>query len=227
VEHVGALVLGGILLVAGARKGGPIGKLCKMGGWSLILRGQSGYRRFYRMLGIPIASVPSRIGHRGILMDTQIVIRRSASDLYRLLRNFENLPVFMDHLVSVHEIDDRHSEWVAHAPAGMVIRWDVEIIRDVEDELIAWRSMEGSGIDSAGSIRLESMGQNMTTLKVRMRYNPPADMPGAMILQLLRLDPKTSIDHDLRRFKSIVEWEAASRPKRSNGSTPKALRQIA
>jgi len=216
VEHVGAIVAGGLMLVAGCRKGGALGHLFKAGGWALIMRGQHGYRRLYDLIGVPLSAFPSRIGRRGVPMDTQIVIRRSASDLYRIFRNLENLPVFMGHLVSVQELDDTRSQWVAHAPLGMVIKWESEIIRDVENEVIAWRSLEGSGIDSAGVVRFEPLGPEITLIKVRLRYDPPADRVGAAVVQLLRLDPKTTIENDLRRFKAIVELDKKPKPRRKN-----------
>ncbi len=207
VEHLGAIVAGGLLVAAGCRQGGTLGKLFKAGGWALVMRGQHGYGRLYNLLGIPLSIIPTKVSKHSTLVRTQIVIRRSQSDLYRIWRNFENLPVFMDHILSVRELDDRRSHWVAKAPVGMVVKWDSEIIRDVENKLIAWRSMEGSGIDSAGSVRFEPLGPNMTLMKVRMRYDPPASRVGAAIAQFFKVDPERSIEHDLKRFKGMMELE--------------------
>ena len=222
VEHIGALLTGGLLLVAGYRKGGALGQLLKMGGWSLLFRGQNGYRRLYYLIGVPLGAFPNKVGHRGAAVNSEIVIKRSAQDLYRIFRNFDNLPIFLDHLLSVQELDDTHSQWVARAPMGMVVKWDAEIVRDVENELIAWRSMEGSGVDSAGVVRFEPLGSELTLMKVRLRYDPPAEKAGAALLQIFRCDPKTSIDHDLRRFKAIVELE--KRPKQHKKALANAVK---
>ncbi len=212
VEHGGALVVGGLIWIAGYKRGGLLGHLLKGAGFALVSRGQRGYKRLYNILGLPMPLNPVRVGRRGILVESKLVVRRSPTDLYRIWRNVENLPVFMDHLKSVEEVSDIHSRWVAHGPAGMVIKWEAEIIRDVEDELIAWRSLEGSGVDSAGSVRFESIGPRLTMISVRLRYDPPADLLGAMIAKVFRNDPQAQIDHDLRRFKAIMELDPPKKP---------------
>jgi uncharacterized membrane protein len=40
---------------------------------------------------------------------------------------------------------------VAKAPAGTTVEWDAEVYNEKENELIAWRSLEGADVDNAGS----------------------------------------------------------------------------
>jgi len=179
----------------------------KLGGIGMILRGQNGYRKLYELFGLSLPANPTKPGRQGIQVDAHIVVRRSASDLYRIWRNLENLPVFMDHLVSVREVDDIRSQWVARAPAGMVIKWEADIVRDEEDRLIAWQSLEGSGVDSAGSVHFEPLDSMVALVHVRLKYNPPAGRAGVALARAFMSDPQKKIEHDLRRFKEIVELE--------------------
>lgn len=218
VEHIGAMIAGGLLLMAGYRKSGAIGQVLKAGGWTMLMRGQKGYRRLYNFIGVPSPSRPAKVGDRGVRIQTQIVVRRSPSDLYRIWRNLENLPVFMDHLLSVRELDDTRTEWVARAPAGLVIKWESEIVRDIENELIVWRSLAGSGLDSAGSVHFESLGPNITLIKIRLKYAPPADILGVAISKIFHCDPEATLEHDLRRFKAMMELEG--RPRGKPGHPP-------
>jgi uncharacterized membrane protein len=115
----------------------------------------------------------------------------------------------MSHLKSVEEIDDRRSRWTAEGPFGMSITWEAEIIGERPGELIAWRSIDGSVVDTAGSVRFEPSGEAATQLTVNLKYNPPAGKAGAKIAQLFGANPDQQIVEDLQRFKKIMELERA------------------
>ncbi len=205
VEHVFALTVGGLLLLSGVRRGGALGTILKLAGAGMVFRGQQGYGRLHKALGICTPENLTGVGKYNVMVESQIIVDRPHEELYRIWRNLENLPVFMDHLLSVHEIDDTRSLWVARAPAGMVIKWDAQIINDVENKLIAWETIEGSGVDNAGSVHFEPIGDDRTRVRVRLRYDPPADMLGVWIAKVFRNDPQSQIDKDLVRFKKIME----------------------
>jgi len=205
IEHIGSLLTGGLLLFKGFRRGGVFGTLYKVAGLGLLYRGQQGYRRLYDALGIPLESAPTGVGKFNVRVESEVVVQRSRDEVYRIWRNLENLPIFMDHLLSVHEIDDRRSLWVARAPAGTVIKWDAEIIKDVPNELIAWQSLEGSGVDNAGSVHFEEAEDGGCRIRVVLRYDPPAEQVGYWVAKLFQNDPQQQIDNDLQRFKSIME----------------------
>jgi uncharacterized membrane protein len=135
-----------------------------------------------------------------------VTVNRSPEELYRFWRDFQNLPRFMKHLKSVRAIADRRSHWVAEAPAGTTVEWDADVTDDRPNELIAWRSLEGSDVDSVGSVRFErAPGGRGTIVRVEMRYSPPAGAVGATVARLLGKDPGRQIKDDLRRFKQILE----------------------
>jgi uncharacterized membrane protein len=218
VEHIATLVSGGLLFLTGHRKGGFAGLLFKAGGIALLLRGQQGYRRLYNALGINVMEKPTGVGKQNVRVETEITVRRPREELYRIWRNLENLPVFMDHLVNVVELDDEHSRWVARAPAGMVITWDAHIVNDIENELIAWETLEGSGVDNAGSVHFEDEADGSTRIRVVLRYDPPADLFGAFVARIFGNDPQKQIESDLQRFKRIMEVGSAIAADRQNAS---------
>jgi uncharacterized membrane protein len=205
VEHIGALLSGTLLLLTGLKKGGGAGLLFKTVGIALIYRGQHGYRRLYDALGLELPAEATGVGRLNERAEASIEIDRPAAELYGIWRKLENLPIFMNHLVSVHELDEKRSLWTARAAAGMVVKWEAEIINDVKDELIAWRTLEGSGVDSAGSVRFEKLGEDRTRVHVVMSYDPPADLAGVWIAKMLGSDAQTQIEQDLRHFKEILE----------------------
>jgi uncharacterized membrane protein len=131
---------------------------------------------------------------------------REPAELYSFWRELENLPKIMSHLKSVEPTDRVRSHWVADGPLGKSVEWDAEIFNDVENELIAWRSLPGSEVDTAGSVRFQALANNSgTVVTVNLKYDPPAGKVGAWVASLLGRDPGRMISEDLNRFKSLME----------------------
>jgi uncharacterized membrane protein len=205
VEHIAALTAGALLLITGLRKGGAAGLLFKLAGAGLVFRGQQGYRRLYDLLGLELPMNGTGAGLHHTRVEAAVVIDRSPEELYRIWRNLENLPIFMNHLIAVYEIDDVYSRWVAKAPLGMVVKWDARIVNDIENEIIAWESLEGSGVDNAGSVHFEPTADGQTKVRVVLRYDPPANQLGTAVAKMFGQDAQHQIDRDLQRFKEIME----------------------
>jgi uncharacterized membrane protein len=122
-------------------------------------------------------------------------------ELYHFWRNLENLPRFMSHLERVVDLGNNHSHWVAKGPAGMPVEWDAEIINEVPDTVIGWRSLAGSDVVTAGSVNFEPLDSGRATqVTVHLQYAPPAGPVGKWIAQLFGSDPATAIRQDLRRL---------------------------
>lgn len=204
VEHVATLAVGGLMFLAGTTRRGPMSNLMKMGGLALLVRGQKGYRHLYERIGLPMPAQPSGIGRFNRRAEASVIVARPKEELFRIWRTFSNLPIFMDHLVSVEEHDSKHSLWTAKGPAGTVIRWEAEIINEIENERIAWQSLEGSGVDHAGTVVFEDV-EGGTRIHVVLRYDPPGDQIGAWLAKAVREDPQTQMERDLHRFKQIME----------------------
>jgi uncharacterized membrane protein len=151
----------------------------------------------------PVASVQRG---EGIKVEKSVVVNRPVREVYRFWRNFENLPRFMDHLEAVTVIDETRSHWVAKAPAGTRVEWDAVIHNEIEDELIAWRSLPGSDVSNAGSVHFTPLGDgSQTEVRVVLSYDPPAGKVGAAVAKLLGEEPSKQVEDDLRRFKQVME----------------------
>ena len=112
----------------------------------------------------------------------------------------------MRHVERIDVRDDRRSHWVAKGPAGSTIEWDAEITEDRSDEFIAWRSVDESQVDHAGSIRFEpAPGGRGTLVTVNMEYRPPLGTVGAAVSAWFGEDPSQTVKMDLRRFKQVME----------------------
>ena len=165
----------------------------------------------------PVASVGRG---RGIKVEDSVVINRPVVELYRFWRNFENLPRFMDHLESVTVIDENTSRWVAKGPAGTTIEWDAVIHNEIDDELIAWRTLPGAEVNSAGSVHFRPVGEGATEVRVVLSYEPPAGRLGAAVAKLLGEEPSQQVAEDLRRLKQVMDaGDIAGAPRYSASRT--------
>jgi uncharacterized membrane protein len=112
----------------------------------------------------------------------------------------------MAHLDRVTESSDRTSHWVAAGPAGLTVEWDAEIINEMDDTLIAWRSLPGSDVRSAGSVKFNAVRAGRSTeVSLDLQYVPPAGKAGALIASLFGREPSQTIREDLRQFKQLLE----------------------
>ncbi len=145
-------------------------------------------------------------GDRGVHVRESVRLEVPVGDVYRYWRRLENLPRFMTHLDRVTERSDGRSHWVTSGPAGLVVEWDAEIINEVENEVLAWRSLPGSDVATAGSVKFESVrGARSTQVNVNLQYAPPAGKAGALIAFLFGREPSHTVREDLRQFKQLLE----------------------
>lgn len=210
-----SLVGGGLLGIYGLTRRSLGGLALAAAGGSLAYRGVTGHCSLYGALGLntadhrgPATSIPA--GH-GVKVEESVIINRDPADLYRYWRNLENLGRFMHHLERVERIDDRRSRWVARGPLGAPVSWEAEIINDKPNELIAWRSREGSTVDTAGSVHFRRLPDGRSTeVRVVLKYDPPAGKAGAAVAGLLGASPECQIREDLQRLKQVMETGGAS-----------------
>lgn len=193
-----ALLLGGgALAVYGIKQKSPAGVALGALGTSIVLGGIN---------SAPRTRDDASVRHKkGIRVVDAITVNRSPEQLYCFWRDLSQLPRFMKHLVSVDVIDARRSHWVAKGPLGNV-EWNAEIINEIENELIAWRSVEDSDARNAGSVHFEPLsGDRGTRVTVVMQYEPPGGPIAALFAKLFGEEPGQQVSEDLRRFKQIAE----------------------
>ena len=71
------------------------------------------------------------------------------------------------------------------------------------NRVIAWESVPGSEVYNAGRVRFESV-DGATRVDVFMTYNPPGGVAGHAIAALFDADPKSAMDDDLLKLKSLL-----------------------
>ena len=216
-ERIGSAAAGAALVAYGLKRRGLPGVISALSGAALLYRGTTGYCQLSNSLGrnTRLAADDTRealAGSRGVNVCEAVTIQRSAPELYREWRNLESLPDRMKHLESVQELSDGTSHWAAHGPAGKVFEWDAEILQDIPDKLLSWRSLPGSDVVSAGSVNFDEVPGQGTRVTVRLQYDPPGGKIGAYVAWLMRQDPSRQIREDLHAWKQRLETGALAGP---------------
>lgn len=194
-ERWASLIGGGALVLFGLSQRSLRGALLAMAGGGLAARGL-GVGEDLKLPDMP----------QSIKVEKTVTIDKPADELYRFWRDFENLPRFMKHLKYVNVIDDKRSHWIASAPIGNSVEWDAEIVREEQNRLIAWASVEGADVDNSGFVRFQSApGGRGTEVKVVIEYNPPGGAITATAVKIFGEEPQQQIADDLRCFKQFME----------------------
>ena len=209
-----SLAGGAALALYALKRRSPASLALAAGSATLINRGATGHCPAYERLGVdtadPNATRPNVIAavlpSRKLVAERAFTIMRPRSELYAFWRDFENLPRFMEHLESVTVEGDGRSHWVTRAPVGKPIEWDAEITEEVEDRLIAWRSLPGSAVENSGQVQFsDAPGGRGTMVRALIRYSAPGGKVGMEVSRLFGEAASQQLRDDLRRFKQVME----------------------
>jgi uncharacterized membrane protein len=207
VENWLALGTGALLLIAGVSRRSRVGACVAVSSAPLLYRGITG--RWPDLLNghvQPDSTRAALAGERGLHVRESVRLEMPVAEVYRFWRRLENLPRFMTHLHQVTEGPDGKSHWVAAGPGGIAVEWDAEIINEVENRVIGWRSLPGSEVVTAGAVTFDTVRDGRSTqVSVHLQYAPPAGRAGALIASLLGREPSQTIREDLRHFKQLLE----------------------
>lgn len=209
LERWGSVVVGGALVTYGLSRRTKGGAGIAAAGTTLLLRGTTGLCPVYSSIGVSTATGDTRealAGSKGFHVHEAILLEKPLDEVYRFWRRLENLPRFMTHLESVADLGNGRSHWAAKGPAGTKVEWDAEIINEVENKVIGWRSLPNSELVTAGSVNFDTVrGGRLTRVTVHLQYAPPGGPVGRLIAQLFGDEPAQAIREDLRRMKWLLE----------------------
>jgi uncharacterized membrane protein len=220
-ERIGSVAIGAALITYGIRRRDPLGIAAAILGGAFLHRGATGHCHVYDALGVSTGTADAVLGsgrrdvtsraatvnaRKAVKVEHSVVIAKPRAELYAFWHNFENLPRFMDHLMAVRVESPSRSHWKAKAPAGQTVEWDAELVNDVPDTIIAWKSVGDAAVPNAGAVNFsDAPGGRGTIVKVTLDYEPPAGKLGAAVARLFGEEPDKQVRDDLRRFKQLME----------------------
>jgi uncharacterized membrane protein len=224
IERWAAITGGAALISYGMKKRSKGGAALAVLGGDLVYRGTTGFSPLYRSLGIMppreflgrSVSIPYQ---HGVRVDKSVTVTRRLEEVYAFWRNLSNLPRFMRHVHTVEVIDEKKSHWIVSAPGGKIVEWNVEINSEEPNQRIGWRSVAGSDVETAGSVRFKrAPGGRGTEVQLELQYLPRGGALGALLVRIMGGDPANQIGEDLKRFKQLMETgEIATTTGQSDG----------
>jgi uncharacterized membrane protein len=179
-------------------------------GAGLLHRGLTGHCTIYQALNLdrkddihPSLGVRARHGAK---YEASLYVHRTPEEVYSFWRKLENLPSVMQHLVSVTTGDGNLSHWIARGPLGIELAWDAEIFNERDNELLAWRSIPGFEIDTAGSVAFQPGPDGEgTRMDISLKYDPPGGNVTAAVSDFFGVGLRQRMEEDMRRLKQKLE----------------------
>jgi uncharacterized membrane protein len=193
---------GGALAAYGLVRGKIVGKLFTLAGAALCIRGITNLDASH-LTGIGA-------GCRAVDLQKTITINAPIEDVFNFWARFENLPRFLTHVRDIRNLDNARSQWTVAGPVGTSFQFNAAITEFLPYQLLAWKTEPGSRIEHAGVVRFTPTTSGGTRLDILMSYNPVAGAIGHLVATLLGSDPKTAMDQDLARFKTLMEQGKAN-----------------
>lgn len=115
---------------------------------------------------------------------------------------FEEFPRFMEGVDSVTQVDDRHNHWRTSI-GGVTREFDTEIVDQLPDERIAWRTVDGE-TRQQGVVTFQRLDDQHTRVNMAIDFRPEGMVEKAG-------DALGVVDRrvkgDLRRFKDFIEGQ--------------------
>jgi uncharacterized membrane protein len=186
--------VGAALMVASTKARGGLCALLGLSGGALVARAATN-RDLKSLVGL---------GERGITVQKTIHVAAPVEKVFEFWTDYQNFPRFMHNVRDVRRVAENRSHWVVAGPAGVPVQWTAEVTHVVPGQMIEWRSLSDSDVRHHGIVHFEPHGDG-TRLSVHLSYIPPAGAFGHAVASVFGADPKSEMDADLLRMKSMIE----------------------
>lgn len=141
---------------------------------------------------------------KGFYVEKMIHIEAPVQEVYAYWRDLENFPLWMSHVREVRHVGGDRFHWIVDGPARSPVAWDSYLLNVIENREMTWRTVEGSTVEHTGRVRFEPDGTG-TRVHVQLKYAPPGGVIGHVVAKAFGVDPKSEMDDDLLRLKSLIE----------------------
>jgi uncharacterized membrane protein len=186
---------GGALLASSLRARGGMCALLGVAGGVLLARSVAN-RDVLQVLGLAGTG-------RGIAVRKTLHVEAPVERVFAFWTDYQNFPRFMHNVREVQVREDL-SHWVVAGPAGVPVEWNARLVEVEPNAFLRWRSVFASAVKHEGFVRFEPTGAG-TRVTVHLRYVPPGGAFGHAVARLFGADPKSEMDADLMRMKSMIE----------------------
>ncbi|MGH9768472.1 MAG: SRPBCC family protein [Blastocatellia bacterium] len=166
-------------------------------GFGLFMRGLTNLES-RRLVGIGA-------GASAVVAQKTININAPVGRVYEFFTNCQNFPRFMTNVREVRRTGNGHSRWTVAGPMGVPIKWAARITENTPNQRIAWETVPGSLVKNSGIIQFRPNNNGGTQVEIKFCYNPIVGAVGHALAKFFGADPKSEMDADLLRMKTMIE----------------------
>jgi len=135
-----------------------------------------------------------------------ITTLRPAAEVYMFWKRLENFPKFMNEVEDIVRLTDTKSRWKLELRPGVKVEWEAEIVEDVPDRLIAWKTTGRSNVTTDGRVKFyPSVNGRGTVIEVLLDYSIPGGKFAELAAKIWGEDPYAIVHKNLNRFKAYLE----------------------
>ena len=133
-------------------------------------------------------------------IDVEVPVRTA----YDQWTQFEDFPHFMKGVDRITQVSDTLTRW-STSVGGVDREFDAEIIEQEPDQVVAWRSVDGTS--HAGHVSFQPLGPTSTRVTTRIEWDPDSfvERVGAAV----GADDR-QVAKDLERFKEFIEGRGSA-----------------
>ena len=199
-ERIVSSTLGAFFCTLGLRRIGKGGLCLLMPGSYLLWRSASAYCPISEALGWDTTE-----GAESFRLRKSVTIQRPADELYRIWRDLEQLPKYLKHIKAVKKINETEYDWTASFN-GQEFTWRSEILEDIPNERISWRSVDPQDVENYGRVKFIDMPETGSTrFQFLLIYQPAKTELGRWVASVLNPIFRLTVKDDLRRFRDQME----------------------
>lgn len=192
--------VGGALIVYGLLRRNRLGRVARLVGLRLLVP----VRLPTWGMTAPASSVSPSERRRIVDIQKSLHIDAPVEQVYAFWNNYENFPLFMSNIREIKDLGGGRSRWSVRGPGGTPLSWTARLTEQQPNAAIAWRSEPGAMLEHAGVVhfRAEDVG---TRVDLRLCYRLPIGRVGQAATELFGADPRTKLNEDLSRLKTLLE----------------------
>lgn len=167
----------------------------------------------------PLADALRLAGTRRRAADIRFsfMVERPVEQVFAFCADFENFPQFIGALRQVRDTGDGRSHWCASTPSGGEIEWNATTTKFVTNSVIAWKSLPGSPVETAGLIRF-SPEAGATCVRVAISYRVFRSTLADALAALATPRRAGELEEDIRRL--ALHLDEANAPVPADAELP-------
>lgn len=164
---------------------------------------------------------------RGLAVEGRTVtIAKPRAEVYAFWRDFSNLAKFLESIESVRSTPGGTEVWTLAGPGDRTVELETRIVDEVQNERVAWRSVEGAAVETHGEVTFrDAPGGRGTEVAANIAWKPPGGEIGRWVMKAFQREPSIQARRELKRLKMLLETGeiATAANRRSDAPAGRAL----